>query len=102
MTAGGCAVAAASIYSTGPPGDLHPIKKVQPAAVLRSDFLTATKFGGEQIGDQTLTTSPAKVTQTASNDNPGGATRAKLRLSAFVTVLAKAYVAKTLEKDHHA
>ncbi|WP_369002486.1 hypothetical protein [Pseudophaeobacter sp. 1A16562] len=49
-----------------------------------------------------MTTSPAKVTQTASNDNPGGATRAKLRLSAFVTVLAKAYVAKTLEKDHHA
>lgn len=30
----------------------------------------------------------------AANDNPGGATTAELPLAAFVTVIAKAYVAK--------
>ncbi|MCZ4262672.1 hypothetical protein O4G76_17690 [Limimaricola sp. G21655-S1] len=38
-----------------------------------------------------MTTKPS--TLTAANDNPGGATSTNIRLTAFVTVMAKAYVA---------
>ncbi|WP_375688491.1 hypothetical protein [Pseudooceanicola sp. LIPI14-2-Ac024] len=38
----------------------------------------------------------------AANDNPGGAIRVEMTLSAFVTVIAKAYVAQTQKKDHTA
>lgn len=43
----------------------------------------------------TTTTTTASLQLEAANDNPGGATRTDIPLSAFVTVLAKAYVAQS-------
>ena len=39
---------------------------------------------------------------TAANDNPGGAKSVEVELSSFVTVMAKAYVAKTHAKERSA
>lgn len=36
---------------------------------------------------------------TAANDNPGGASSVEMHLSSFVTVLAKAYVARAQARD---
>jgi len=41
-------------------------------------------------------------TFTAANDNPGGAKSVEVELSSFVTVMAKAYVAKTHAKERSA
>lgn len=51
-----------------------------------------------------MTTYPNTHTHTlsAANDNPGGATTAELPLAAFVTVIAKAYVAKVRAAERSA
>ena len=46
-----------------------------------------------------MTTSPSTRTLTAANDNPGGATSVEMHLSSFVTVIAKAYVARAKERS---
>lgn len=43
----------------------------------------------------TTPTTAADITLDAANDNPGGATRVDVPLAAFVTLMAKAYVART-------
>lgn len=43
----------------------------------------------------TTSTTAAQITLDAANDNPGGATRVDVPLAAFVTLMAKAYVAQT-------
>lgn len=47
-----------------------------------------------------MTTEPNMLI--AANDNPGGATTTDVPLSAFVTIMAKAYVAKTLKTGRSA
>lgn len=44
-----------------------------------------------------MTTEPKKLM--AANDNPGGATTTDVPLSAFATIMAKAYVAKTFKTE---
>ncbi|MGZ3215810.1 hypothetical protein [Paracoccus sp. T5] len=50
----------------------------------------------------TTPTTTASTTLEAANDNPGGATRVDVPLAAFVTLLAKAYVAQTRALDRSA
>jgi len=45
---------------------------------------------------------PQKTTLTAANDNSGGVSTVEITLSDFVSVLAKAYVAKAQSKERSA
>ncbi len=49
-----------------------------------------------------MTTTTPTRTLTAANDNPGGARTAEMQLASFVTVIAKAYVAKSQAKERSA
>ena len=44
-------------------------------------------------------TTSSTCTLTAANDNPGGATSVEMQLSSFVTLIAKAYVARAKERS---
>lgn len=47
----------------------------------------------------TTSTSTSTFTLTAANDNPGGATSVEMHLSSFVTLIARAYVARAKERS---
>jgi len=49
-----------------------------------------------------MTTSSPTTRLTAANDNPGGATSVEVPLSAFVAVIARAYVAETRKLERSA